>query len=134
MTTTVENRKRRAGFEVRPIRNENDRKTALRRIEQLMDLKSRTQRQRDELHLLSILVQYYERERFPHEPVSPRELLESLFTDGGHKQIDVAHGAGIHPSTLSEILNGKRAINARHAVKLARYFKLRGDAFLPRDV
>jgi HTH-type transcriptional regulator/antitoxin HigA len=99
-----------------------------------MDLKSRTPRQRDELDLLAILVQYYEQERFPHEPVSPRELLESLFTDGGHKQIDVARGTGILPSTLSEILSGKREINARQAVKLARYFKLRGDAFLPRDV
>ena len=134
MTATIENRGRRPGIEVRLVRNESDRKAALRRIEELMDLKSRSARQRDELHLLSILVQHYERERFPHEPVSPLELLESLFADGGHKQIEVARGAGILPSTLSEILSGKREINARHAVKLARYFKLRGDAFLPRDV
>lgn len=134
MTATIERRRHSAGIEVRPIHNENDRKAALRRIEELMDLKTRTARQRDELDLLSILVQHYEQQRFPHEPVSPRELLESLFADAGHKQLDVARGTGIAPSTISEILSGKREINARQAVKLARYFKLRGDAFLPRDV
>jgi antitoxin component HigA of HigAB toxin-antitoxin module len=121
-------------YTVRPVRNERDRQIALKRINALMDLPKRTARQRDELDLLCIVVQAYEQQNFPHVRGTPVEILESLLTDGGHKQIDVARATGILPSTLSEILSGKREINARQAVKLARYFKLRGDAFLPRDV
>lgn len=119
---------------VRLIRNERDYTEALGRARELMDQDQLSQEEDDELELLAMLLGKFERARYPLPRLAAHVLLAGLIRDGGHKQIDVARGCGILPSTLSEIINGKREINARQAVKLARYFKLRGDAFLPRDV
>jgi HTH-type transcriptional regulator/antitoxin HigA len=119
---------------VRLILNDRDHADALARARELMDQEELTEKEADELELLAMLMGRYERARYPLPKLAAHEFLAGLIRDGGHRQIDVARGAGILPSTLSEILNGKREINARQAVKLGRYFKLRGDAFLPRDV
>jgi HTH-type transcriptional regulator / antitoxin HigA len=118
---------------VKPVRNERDRQTALARVDVLMRARELSQVETDELEVLAILIASYEHEKFPRGNVTPQELLESLVTDAGHKQKDIAEGTGIAASTISEILHGKREINARQAVALGKYFGVRADAFLPRS-
>jgi HTH-type transcriptional regulator / antitoxin HigA len=131
MTKLADKPVKKARFALKPIKNERDRRAALARIDVLMDASKLTRDERLELELLSIVVEHYEHERFPSANVTPQELLESLVTDGGHKQKDIAEGTGIAASTISEIIHGKREINARQAVALGKYFGLRADGFLP---
>lgn len=85
------------------------------------------------MDLLGLAIQHYEVSQFERYDCSPADVLRSLVEDAGHKQKDVAEGTGIAASTVSEILPGKREINARQAVALGKYFRLRADAFLPRS-
>lgn len=116
----------------RPVRNEADREIALARIAELMALEPLGIEDRDELELLAIAVQHYEREKLERARITPPEVLASLCSDGRHSQLDVARGSGIPASTISAILNGKRRINVQHAVALAKFFGVRPSAFLPR--
>ena len=117
---------------LKPIRGAGDYKRALRRAKYLMRVKDLSASENDELQLLALSLQDYEEKNFEHYEVTPNEVLESLVTDGRHTQRAVARGTGIAVSTINEIVHGKRNINAKQAVALADYFKLRVDAFLPR--
>lgn len=133
MATLTRQPRARAIHGARPVRNERDRRAALARVDELMRASKLTRIEADELDVLVILIASYERARFPREKVSPRELLEGLVEDARHKQKDIAEGTGIAASTISEIIHGKREINARQAVALGKYFGLRADAFLPQQ-
>jgi HTH-type transcriptional regulator / antitoxin HigA len=118
---------------LKPVRNERDHRSALKRARALMLKGKRNQHERDELHLLGLAIQHYEETHFKRYDCSPADVLRSLVEDAGHKQKDIAEGTGIAASTISEILHGKREINARQAVALGKYFGVRADAFLPRS-
>lgn len=129
---TAATRKPRHPPRPKPVRNETDREIALARIAELMALDPLGIEDRDELELLAIAVQHYEREKFERSSITPAEVLASLCSDGRHSQLDVALGSGIPASTISAILSGKRRINVQHAVALAKFFGIRPSAFLPR--
>jgi HTH-type transcriptional regulator / antitoxin HigA len=59
----------------------------------------------------------------------PREVLRLLMEKNGLKQIDLADEIG-RQSVVSEILSGKREINARQARALAARFGVSAAAFI----
>ena len=60
---------------------------------------------------------------------APNEVLRFLLDQHGLKQSDLAAEIG-GQSVVSDILNGKRAINARQAKALAARFGVSAVAFL----
>ncbi len=82
------------------------------------------------LDVLSTLIERYEDEHHPIEPVSDRELLEHLIEARGDSQSQVALETGIAVSTMSELVSGKRPINRTHIEKLAPYFSVEPGVFM----
>lgn len=116
-------------FPLRPIRTEGELDIALRVIDMLVDLERRTKAEDDYLDVLSDLVIAYESVHYPDEPVSDADMLQSFLDDWSLTQSEVAKGAGIAESTVSEVLSGKRKLNRSQIGKLARYFHVDPGVF-----
>ncbi|MCA9941577.1 MAG: HigA family addiction module antidote protein [Anaerolineales bacterium] len=68
-------------------------------------------------------------ERLP--PVHPGEvLLEDFMKPLGLTQYRVAQDIGVSPMRISQIVNGKRAVTADTAMRLAQYFGTSPDVWI----
>lgn len=94
---------------ITPIRSERDYKKALTRLESIFDAKLGTE-EGDELEILSILIDRYEKEHYPIEMPDPIEAIKFRMEQLGLKQKDLAQVVGFK-SRVSEILNRKRKLN-----------------------
>ena len=83
----------------------------------------------DLLDLVGGLVEDYEGTRHVIPDAAPHEVLRFLLDQHGLTQTDLAAEIG-GQSVVSEILSGKRAINARQAKALAARFGVSAVAFL----
>ena len=92
----------------RLIKTEKDYKTALSRIEALMDAKPGTA-EMDELELLTALVEIYEERHYPISLPNPIEAIKFRMDQLGLSQKDMVPYIGTK-SKVSEVLNGKRPL------------------------
>ena len=90
-------------MQIQPIHTEDDYKKALDRIEEIFD----------ELEILGILVDEYEKKHFPIEAPKPVEAIKFRMDQLGMRQKDLAKVLG-SKSRASEILSGKRSLSLRH--------------------
>jgi HTH-type transcriptional regulator / antitoxin HigA len=118
-------------FPLRPIRSDRELHNALAVIDRLLDQKRLLREEQDYLDVLGCLVERYERERHPMPQVSDGEMLRHLIEAKNVTRIQVARATGIAESTISAVLAGARRLNREHIEKLARYFHVGGQAFLP---
>jgi HTH-type transcriptional regulator / antitoxin HigA len=95
-------------MKIRPIKNEKDYQRALSRLESIFDAKKGTDNG-DELEILSILIDNFERENFPIEMPDPIEAIKFRMEQMGMKQKDLVEIVGLK-SRVSEILNKKRKL------------------------
>jgi HTH-type transcriptional regulator / antitoxin HigA len=75
------------------------------------------------------LIEDYEMELAPVPHAKPRQVLRFLMEENGLRQSDLAKELGSQ-SVVSEVLRGKREINARQARALAKRFKVLPMAFI----
>jgi HTH-type transcriptional regulator/antitoxin HigA len=94
---------------IKPIRNESDYQSALVRLEVIFDAKRGTD-EGDELEILSILIDTYEKEHFPIELPDPIEAIKFRMEQMGMKQKDLAEVIGFK-SRVSEIMGRKRKLS-----------------------
>lgn len=83
----------------------------------------------DFLDLVGQLVEDYESTRHAIPEAAPQEVLRFIMEQHDLKQTDLSDEIG-GQSVVSEILNGKREINARQAKALAVRFGVSAAAFL----
>lgn len=103
---------------LKPVRNEADRRKALKRLSLLMDAKPGTP-DCDELAVLGVLIADYERRAFPIAPASPRDAIAFRMEQMGYDQAALAKLLGSR-SRASEILSGKRKTLSLTLVKRLR--------------
>jgi HTH-type transcriptional regulator/antitoxin HigA len=115
---------------LRPIRSEKGLDRAIARIDTLSDRGKLASDEHDYMLVLASLIEEYEEEHHPMPPVSGGEMLRYLIETKELNQVDVAAATGIAESTLSEILNGKRALSAKYMPALARYFRVNPGVFV----
>jgi HTH-type transcriptional regulator / antitoxin HigA len=94
---------------IKPIRSDTDHELAITRIETLWGAADGTP-EGDELEALAILVDAYEKIRWPLVKLDPIETLVAHMDINGYSQSDLAVVIG-SPSRASEILRRKRALN-----------------------
>ena len=82
---------------------------ALRRVGELMDARPGT-RQGDELELLSVLVELFEKQHFPCELPDPVEAIRFRMDQAGLAPADLVPYIGSR-SKVSEVLNHKRPLS-----------------------
>jgi HTH-type transcriptional regulator / antitoxin HigA len=118
-------------FPLRPIRSDRELGAALAVIDRLLDQRRLLREERDYLDVLSALVEQYETQRHPMPRVSDAEMLRHLIEAKGVAQVQVARATGIAESTISAVLAGHRRLGRNHIEKLARYFHVGPEAFMP---
>ncbi|WP_209332559.1 helix-turn-helix domain-containing protein [Lunatimonas salinarum] len=95
-------------MEIRPIKNMEDYDKALERLELIFDAKKGTE-EGDELEILTILIDTYEKENFPIDFPDPIEAVKFRMEQLNMKQKDLAATIGFK-SRVSEVLNKKRKL------------------------
>lgn len=90
------------------IKTEKDYQKALKRLEVIFDAKKGS-KDGDELELLSLLIDNYEKEKYPIDLPDPIEAIKFRMEQLGYKQTDLAEAIGLK-SRVSEILNRKRKL------------------------
>ncbi|QNR24882.1 helix-turn-helix domain-containing protein [Croceimicrobium hydrocarbonivorans] len=103
-------------MKLKVIRTEEDYQEALARLEKIFDSKP-SSKNGDELEILSILIDQYEKEHFPIDLPDPIEAIKFRMDQMGLKQKDLAEIVGFK-SRVSEILNKKRKLTLEMVRKL----------------
>ncbi|MCL2330101.1 MAG: hypothetical protein FWC56_02240 [Phycisphaerae bacterium] len=93
------------------IKTEQEHKAALARIDELMDVANLESQERDELDMLAMLVEQYENEHFPIDLPDPISAIRFRMEQQGLSQEYLVPYLG-SPAEVSEILDGKRPLNA----------------------
>ena len=112
----------------RLIKNEEDYKKALSRIEELMDAQSDTP-EMDELELMTALVEMYEDRNYPISPPDPLEAIKFRMDQLGLTQQDMVPYIGTK-SKVSEVLNGKRPLSLTMMRSLNKYLGISAEVLL----
>lgn len=94
---------------IKPIKTKKDYEQALERLEIIFDAKKGTQKG-DELEILGMLIDKYEKEKFPIGFPDPVEAIKFRMEQLGYNQTDLANVVGLK-SRASEILNRKRKLS-----------------------
>jgi HTH-type transcriptional regulator/antitoxin HigA len=89
-----------------------------------------TAAQVEAIELLTLLIERYEEERYALPTASPADVLRFLLSQHGLKQRDIAANLG-GESVVSEVLSGKRKLNAAHIEQLSKRFNVSPAVFFP---
>ncbi|MEK6729320.1 MAG: helix-turn-helix domain-containing protein [Planctomycetota bacterium] len=103
-------------MDIKPIKTETDYKTALRKIERLMEADLNTP-DGDTLDVLTTLVEAYEEKYYPVEPPDPIEAILHEMESQGLSRRDLELYLGTR-ARVSEILNRKRPLSLEMIRKL----------------
>ena len=95
-------------MEIRPIKNTNDYNKAFERLELIFDSKQGTP-EGDELEILSIFIDKFEKDNFPVDMPDPIEAVKFRMEQLNMKPKDLAKTIGFK-SRVSEVLNKKRKL------------------------
>lgn len=96
-------------MKLKPIKNEEDYQFALERLDKIFDAKLGTA-EGDELEVLGILIDNYEKDHFPIDLPDPIEAIKFRMEQLNYSQSDLAEIIGLK-SRASEILNRKRKLS-----------------------
>lgn len=113
---------------IKPIKNEQDYRLALAKIDTLLEAKANTAAF-DYLEVLSILVDDYENKHYPIEPLDPIEAIKVKMEENGLKQKDLIPYFG-SKEMVSQVLNRKRPLNLKIIKNLYHHFGISADTLL----
>jgi len=115
-------------MQIEPIHTEKDYQKALERIEEIFDARPDT-KEGDELEILGILVDEYEKKHFPIEAPKPVDAIKFRMEQLGLEQKDLAKLLG-SKSRASEILSGKRSLSLRQIKILYRKLDIPAEVLI----
>ncbi len=115
-------------MDIKPIKTEQDYKSALSRIEELWGAKKDTS-EGDELDLLVTLVESYEMKHYPIAPPDPIDAIKFRMEQMGMTSADMVQYLGSQ-SRVSEILNRKRRLTLRMVKSLYKGLKIPAEILL----
>jgi HTH-type transcriptional regulator/antitoxin HigA len=115
-------------FPPRPIEGEDDLLRVEARISDLLSQAERTPADEAYLTVLASLFERWERDRVDIPPLSGTELVRALLAERGLRQKDLTPIFGTE-SITSEVLAGKRELQAKHIARLAAFFHVSPSAF-----
>ncbi len=113
---------------IKPIRSDDDLTAALARIDELWSADPGTP-EGDDLDVLCDLVEHYENQTYPVEPMEPVDLLHQHMEATGRVQADLAELFGSR-SRASEVLNRKRSLTVDMIHKLSSGWHIPADCLV----
>jgi HTH-type transcriptional regulator/antitoxin HigA len=91
-----------------------------------------TPAQAEAIELLTLLIERYEEKHYSIPQASPADVLRFLLDQHGLRQRDLAAELG-GESVVSEVLSGKRKLNAAHIEQLSKRFQVSPAVFFPAN-
>jgi len=113
-------------MDIKPIKTEQDYHDALKRLEVIFDALPGT-KEGDELEILGLLIDTYEKQHFPIDMPDPIEAIKFRMEQLNYSNQDLADIIGLK-SRVSEILNKKRKLS----INMIR--ELHDTLLIPADV
>jgi HTH-type transcriptional regulator / antitoxin HigA len=115
---------------IRPLRSEADYDVALKEIERYFENepKPRTS-EADRFDLLALIIEDYERRRWPIEPPDTIDAIRYRMETGGYTQADLGRLLGSR-QRASDILTRKRPLTMRMAWRLHREWGIPAEALI----
>jgi HTH-type transcriptional regulator / antitoxin HigA len=111
------------------ITSKNQYKEYCNVLEQLVFSGSKDSNTRDEISLLTLLIEKWDAEHLLFTELDPVQLLHSFTKDHSLKAKDLAEILEISKGYVSDILNYKKGLSKEVIRKLADYFKVSQEAF-----
>ena len=115
-------------MEIKPIKTEQDYQTAMERLEAIFDAKSGTP-EGDELEVLGVLIDNYERMSFPIGLPDPIEAIKFRMEQMNYSNKDLAEVIGFK-GRVSEILNRKRKLSINMIRRLHEAMQIPTDVLV----
>lgn len=115
-------------FPPRPIKSEEELAATQDVIDSLIDRGYLTEDEKDYLNLLGALVYEYEQKQSPLPDIYGVDLLKCLIEELGLRQKDLVTIFKTE-SIVSDVLNNRKKLTARHIQELAKMFNLSPAAF-----
>ncbi len=84
---------------------------------------------KEEIALLTLLIENYDKENMVLDMIDPVTLLKSLMSDHNMKAVDLSQLLNVSKGLVSDILNYKKGLSKEVIRTLADYFKLNQEAF-----
>ncbi|HLO81416.1 MAG TPA: hypothetical protein VK166_10675 [Chitinophagaceae bacterium] len=98
-------------------------------LEELIFSSSKTKAVKDEIALLTLLIEHYDAEHNTFKDSDPVELLRSLMKDHKMKAVDLAGLLEVSEGLVSDILKYKKGFSKKSIRILSERFKMRQEAF-----
>ncbi len=98
-------------------------------LEQLIFSGLKNRNTKDEIALLTLLIEKWDAEHISLSELDPIQLLHSLIKDHNLKAKDLVEILGISKGYVSDILHYKKGLSKDVIRKLAEYFKVTQEAF-----
>ena len=117
---------------LKPIRSEKENEKALERIYELIHKSRRSKIETDELELLSILVENFEKQHYPIDAPNPIDAIKIRMEQLGLTRNDLANIIG-HHSRVSEIFSGKRKLTLNMIRSLRRHLNISTDVLIAKE-
>lgn len=98
-------------------------------LEELIDSTKKTKAIKDEVELLTFLIEKYDEEHTSFEELDPIQLLHSLMEDHKLKSKNLVEILDVSKGMVSDILHCKKGLSKEIIRILASHFKLSQEAF-----
>jgi HTH-type transcriptional regulator/antitoxin HigA len=107
---------------IKLIKTEADYQVALKRLEVIFDAQAGTP-ESDEVDILGLMVDEYEKKHYPIEPPDPIEAIKIRMEELQLKQVDLVDAIG-GKNRVSEVLNRKRKLTIEMIRNLTKKLNL----------
>src|SRR5215469_8482172 len=115
---------------IRPLRTDADHQAALQEIERYFENEPKLgMPEADRFDLLALIIEDYERKRWPIEPPDAIDAIRYCMETGGYTQADLGRLLGSR-QRASDILTRKRPLTMRMAWRLHREWDIPAEALI----
>jgi len=111
------------------IKNERQYNNYCDELEVLLESGSKSKAIKEEIELLSLLIETWDTEHNTFDAVDPIALLKSLMDENGFKSKDLVEILGVSKGLVSDILNYKKGLSKEIIRTLSERFKVAQEAF-----
>jgi len=111
------------------IRSKSQYKEYSRKLEELVFSGAGDRQTKDEIDLLTLLIEKWDEEHNTFKEVDPVRLIHSFMDDHKLKPKDMVDLLGVSKGYISEILHYKKGLSKEVIRKLAFHFKVNQEAF-----
>jgi HTH-type transcriptional regulator/antitoxin HigA len=98
-------------------------------LEELVFAQKKTAGVKDEIDLLTLLIEKYDETHSPFRSMDPIRILLALMADHQMKPQDLVNLLGVSKGYISDILHYKKGLSKEMIRNLSTHFKVRQEAF-----